>query len=108
MLKKFGFDYKDVYSDQLMYQAVNAYTNEKQKEEEVKQEEIMRMDVAQEKIYFIILCVFTILSCVAVIIIMLCKLKEEYWSINDRKIKKAIDEYNRERELKTVMSRAQE
>lgn len=89
-----------------MLQAVNTYTNEKQKEEEVKQEQLMQQDVDAEKIYFTILCIFLILNFFLLLIIVIIKLREQLWSVSSRTRERIIEDYNRDRELREIMARA--
>lgn len=105
--QKFGYNYKDIYNDQLMFQAVNTFTNEKQKEEEVKQVQAMQRDIENETIYFTIISTVMILNSVILSIIVCIKIREQRWSVSERAKERIIDEYNRDRELRVIANRAQ-
>jgi len=63
--QRYGMHYGDVYNNQLMLSAYNAYKNHSQKEVEKGQTEIMKPDLAVEKFYFhfLIGCILIMLIC---------------------------------------------
>jgi len=67
--RRYGFDCNDIYNSQLLMASVNALNNEKQKEAELQQKQLMQEDLEKEHGYFqaIIGCLavtmlFTVLS----------------------------------------------
>ena len=100
--KRYGYSYNDIYNSQLMYQAVNSYSNDRQVEQEAKQEETMEKDLNQEMWYFNILAVFTGISMIVLIITMLLKFSEILWTKSSRTKNKIIEQYVAEQELKQL------
>jgi len=105
--QKYGYNYKDVYSDQLMLQAVNTFTNQQQKQEEIKQEDLMRKDMESEKTYFTMLCIFMGMCSFLLLVMVFLMLRQQNWTIGSKRRDRIIDEYIRDRELKTFAARAQ-
>ena len=105
--QKFGYKYGDIYNDQLMRQAVKTFTNDKQKEEAVKQEQLLQKDVAAEGVYFTVICTFAGLSFTLLSVLVCIKLREQSWSLNSRAKQKIIEQYKRDIELKNIAARAQ-
>ena len=103
--QKYGYNYRDIYNDQLMLQAVKTYSNDRQKEEEVKQVHEMQKDIANETVYFTIICTFLILNSVLLSILTCVKIREQMWSISSKTKTRIIDDYVRDQELKSVSAR---
>jgi len=106
--KKYGYSYNDIYNSQLMFQAVNSYTNGKQVEQDLKQEETLEKDIDQEKWYFSMIAAFTGISTASLVVLLLLQLKEALGNASSRTKNKIIKDYVRGQELRTIAERIQE
>lgn len=104
---QYGFNYKNVYNTQLMMQTLNAFNNQRQKEEEIKQTELLHEDLDTERYYFHILigCVILISLANAInTVIMLRKICKD--RIN-RSNSKAVESFEKNMELQQLRDRAE-
>jgi hypothetical protein len=88
-----------------MFQAVNSYTNLKQQEEEVKQKELMQIDLDKEKVYFEVICVLLGIITSAILIITMLKISNKISRREEKKGREAVREHERDIELKTIVER---
>jgi hypothetical protein len=104
---RFGYKYENVYNDQLLTSTINAYANEMQRQEEIKQGALMVKDMEKEQLFFTIICVNLGILTAGLVMILFLKIRDEYREKVDRKQKDAIENYNRDMELRTIATRGQ-
>jgi len=100
---KFGYQYGNVYSDQLKYQALNTFINEEQLGAELQQEETLEQELHQDKIFLIITVCLLISIAIGVIGTFVYKIvttQHFYKNINKEKI---VKEYKREVDINTIL-----
>ena len=103
--KTFGFRYEDVYKDQLAYQAVNTYENDQQRQEEIKQEELLRTDQAMEQRYFIFISVMVAIIAVTCVLNLFLQIQKASLESMERKKQKVINDYTRDTELRASITK---
>lgn len=104
---QYGFNYKDVYNSQLMMQSLNAFNNQKQKEEEIKQTELLHEDLDSERYYFHFLIGCVILLCITNVVSTVISLRKVCKERMAKSKCKAVEEFERHLELKQLRDRAE-
>jgi len=76
-----------------------------QLEEEINQGTILQTDIDHETFYFTYLCVIASVATIPILLLTYLRLKEECKNKFIDKQKKAIEDYNRDNELKIIASK---
>ena len=93
-LRRLGFNYEDVYNDQLMFTTLNAFENE-QRVQETKQGELLTKDLDADHTNFVVICSLLSLITAATVLTLALRLHDFYYAKAERRRRRTIKDYNR-------------